>query len=53
MDNAHPDVIAAASGRTTANNEDGVAVVIERILAERIASREVPAGSETATPERA
>ncbi|GLX21824.1 hydrolase [Streptomyces lavendulae subsp. lavendulae] len=37
MGNAHPDVIAAASGRTVANNEDGVAVVIERILAERAA----------------
>lgn len=35
MGNAHPDVIAAASGRTVDNNEDGVAVVIERILAER------------------
>ncbi|WP_069884133.1 Cof-type HAD-IIB family hydrolase [Streptomyces luteocolor] len=35
MGNAHPDVVAAASGRTVANNEDGVAVVIERILAER------------------
>jgi Cof subfamily protein (haloacid dehalogenase superfamily) len=33
MGNAHPDVIAAASGRTVANNEDGVAVVIERMLA--------------------
>lgn len=32
MGNAHPDVIAAASGRTVANNEDGVAVVIEEIL---------------------
>lgn len=40
MGNAHPDVIAAASGRTTANNEDGVAVVIERILEERIARRQ-------------
>lgn len=39
MGNAHPDVIAAASGRTTANNEDGVAVVIERILAERAAAQ--------------
>ncbi|MFE2924665.1 Cof-type HAD-IIB family hydrolase [Streptomyces goshikiensis] len=39
MGNAHPDVIAAASGRTVANNEDGVAVVIERILAERAAAR--------------
>ncbi|WP_405979715.1 Cof-type HAD-IIB family hydrolase [Streptomyces sp. NBC_00158] len=37
MGNAHPDVIAAASGRTVDNNEDGVAVVIERILAERAA----------------
>ncbi|MER6121139.1 Cof-type HAD-IIB family hydrolase [Streptomyces sp. NPDC001795] len=36
MGNAHPDVMAAASGRTVANNEDGVAVVIERILAERL-----------------
>ncbi|WP_225099927.1 Cof-type HAD-IIB family hydrolase [Streptomyces sp. CoH27] len=35
MGNAHPDVIAAASGRTVANNEDGVAVVIEELLAER------------------
>ncbi|MDG4862870.1 Cof-type HAD-IIB family hydrolase [Streptomyces sp. T-3] len=35
MGNAHPDVIAAASGRTVANNEDGVAVVIEQILATR------------------
>jgi hydroxymethylpyrimidine pyrophosphatase-like HAD family hydrolase len=35
MGNAHPDVIAAASGRTVANNDDGVAVVIERLLAER------------------
>ncbi|WP_327379057.1 HAD-IIB family hydrolase (plasmid) [Streptomyces sp. NBC_01216] len=36
MGNAHPDAIAAASGRTAANNEDGVAVVIERILAEQL-----------------
>ncbi|MDO0934579.1 HAD hydrolase family protein [Streptomyces sp. DG2A-72] len=36
MGNAHPDVIAAASGRTVANNEDGVAVVIEQMLAERL-----------------
>ncbi|MET7679479.1 Cof-type HAD-IIB family hydrolase [Streptomyces sp. NPDC005423] len=35
MGNAHPDVFAAASGRTAGNNEDGVAVVIERILAAR------------------
>ncbi|MEV4944515.1 Cof-type HAD-IIB family hydrolase [Streptomyces sp. NPDC053755] len=33
MGNAHPDVLAAASGHTVANNEDGVAVVIERLLA--------------------
>ncbi|MGW6567002.1 Cof-type HAD-IIB family hydrolase [Streptomyces sp. NPDC054975] len=33
MGNAHPDVVAAASGRTVANNDDGVAVVIERIIA--------------------
>jgi Cof subfamily protein (haloacid dehalogenase superfamily) len=36
MGNAHPDVIAAASGRTVANNDDGVAVVIEQLLAERL-----------------
>lgn len=35
MGNAHPAVIAAASGRTVANNEDGVAVVIEQIVAGR------------------
>lgn len=35
MGNAHPDVLAAASGQTVANNEDGVAVVIERLIAER------------------
>ncbi|MFC9430050.1 Cof-type HAD-IIB family hydrolase [Streptomyces sp. NPDC056987] len=33
MGNAHPDVLAAASGRTVTNDEDGVAVVIEQILA--------------------
>ncbi|MEU8454822.1 Cof-type HAD-IIB family hydrolase [Streptomyces griseoaurantiacus] len=33
MGNAHPDVLAAASGRTVGNNEDGVAVVIERLVA--------------------
>ncbi|MFC6984439.1 Cof-type HAD-IIB family hydrolase [Streptomyces cirratus] len=32
MGNAHPDVLASASDRTVANNEDGVALVIERIL---------------------
>ncbi|MCX4779569.1 HAD hydrolase family protein [Streptomyces sp. NBC_01264] len=40
MGNAHPDVIAAASGRTVANNEDGVALVIERILAARASRTE-------------
>ncbi|MFE9604138.1 Cof-type HAD-IIB family hydrolase [Streptomyces hokutonensis] len=35
MGNAHPAVLAAASGRTVDNNEDGVAVVIERMLSER------------------
>ncbi|MEV5599938.1 Cof-type HAD-IIB family hydrolase [Streptomyces sp. NPDC052299] len=38
MGNAHPAALAAASGRTVTNNEDGVAVVIERILAERAGS---------------
>ncbi|MFD7897281.1 Cof-type HAD-IIB family hydrolase [Streptomyces sp. NPDC059743] len=33
MDNAHPDVLAAASGHTATNNEDGVAIIIEQILA--------------------
>ncbi|GAA5048793.1 HAD-IIB family hydrolase [Streptomyces similanensis] len=35
MGNAHPAAVAAATGRTAPNNEDGVAVVIERILGER------------------
>lgn len=35
MGNAHADVLAAASARTAGNNEDGVAVVIEQILARR------------------
>ncbi|MER5497911.1 MULTISPECIES: Cof-type HAD-IIB family hydrolase [unclassified Streptomyces] len=38
MGNAHPAAIAAASGRTATNGEDGVAVVIERIIAERRAA---------------
>ncbi|MFB8211181.1 Cof-type HAD-IIB family hydrolase [Streptomyces sp. NPDC056010] len=38
MGNAHPAALAAASGRTVTNNEDGVAVVIERILADRTGS---------------
>jgi hydroxymethylpyrimidine pyrophosphatase-like HAD family hydrolase len=35
MGNAHPAVIAAASGRTAGNNDDGVATVIEQILLDR------------------
>ncbi|MFJ5721889.1 HAD hydrolase family protein [Streptomyces sp. NPDC093149] len=35
MGNAHPAALAAASGRTATNGDDGVAVVIEQILAER------------------
>ncbi|MFF1462048.1 HAD hydrolase family protein [Streptomyces sp. NPDC058330] len=35
MGNAHPAAVAAATGVTLTNNEDGVAVVIERILAKR------------------
>ncbi|MER7196497.1 hydrolase [Streptomyces sp. CB01635] len=35
MGNAHPEVLAAASGHTVPNNEDGVAAVIEQILAAR------------------
>lgn len=35
MANAHPTVIAAASHRTTSNDEDGVADVIEHLLGER------------------
>ncbi|MDK0520853.1 Cof-type HAD-IIB family hydrolase [Streptomyces sp. ML-6] len=38
MGNAHPAAIAAASGQTATNGEDGVAVVIERIVAERRAA---------------
>ncbi|MGK5630265.1 Cof-type HAD-IIB family hydrolase [Streptomyces sp. URMC 123] len=33
MANAHPDVLTATSGHTVGNNDDGVAVIIERILA--------------------
>ncbi|MFD8543519.1 Cof-type HAD-IIB family hydrolase [Streptomyces sp. NPDC059649] len=42
MANAHPEVLAATTGRTASNNEDGVALVIEQILrrcAERGAAR--------------
>ncbi|WP_164543477.1 HAD family hydrolase [Streptomyces mobaraensis] len=37
MANAHPEVLAATTHRTAANNEDGVAAVIERIV--RVACR--------------
>ncbi|MGA5068876.1 Cof-type HAD-IIB family hydrolase [Streptomyces exfoliatus] len=40
MGNAHPDVLAAASGRTAGNNEDGVAVVIEQLVAEALRAAE-------------
>ncbi|MEU9855091.1 HAD hydrolase family protein [Streptomyces sp. NPDC047974] len=39
MGNAHPDVVSAASGRTVGNNDDGVAVVIEQLVAEAVAAR--------------
>ncbi|MFJ2706118.1 Cof-type HAD-IIB family hydrolase [Streptomyces sp. NPDC087428] len=39
MGNAHPAAVAAATGRTATNNEDGVAIVIERLIAERSLSR--------------
>ncbi|MFJ2417252.1 Cof-type HAD-IIB family hydrolase [Streptomyces brevispora] len=42
MGNAHPAALAAATGRTVTNNEDGVALVIERIIAERVLSRTAP-----------
>ncbi|MCE4943405.1 HAD hydrolase family protein [Streptomyces albulus] len=35
MANAHPDVLAATTGRTASNNDDGVAAVIEQILRQR------------------
>jgi Cof subfamily protein (haloacid dehalogenase superfamily) len=34
MANAHPDVLAATTHRTASNEEDGVAAVIERLLAD-------------------
>ncbi len=40
MGNAHPDVLAAASGHTAGNNEDGVAVVIEQLVAEALRAAE-------------
>ncbi|MFF5502661.1 Cof-type HAD-IIB family hydrolase [Streptomyces roseolus] len=39
MGNAHPDVVAAASGRTVGNNDDGVAVVVEQLVAEAVAAQ--------------
>ena len=38
MANAHPDVLARADLVTRSNEEDGVAVVVERVLAARRAS---------------
>ncbi|WP_312871454.1 HAD family hydrolase, partial [Streptomyces lonarensis] len=43
MANAHPDVLAAATHRTAANTEDGVARAVERLLADL--ARPVPAGA--------
>ena len=34
MGNAHPDVVAVADEQTRTNDEDGVAVVVERLLAD-------------------
>jgi hypothetical protein len=48
--NAHPHVLAATTYRTESNNDDGVALVIERILAAR-SERAVP-GPGTAAPPR-
>ncbi|MFG2114996.1 Cof-type HAD-IIB family hydrolase [Streptomyces sp. NPDC048718] len=39
MGNAHPDAVAAATGVTAGNNEDGVALVIERLVAESVHAR--------------
>ncbi|MFD4371439.1 Cof-type HAD-IIB family hydrolase [Streptomyces sp. NPDC058486] len=46
MGNAHPEVIAAASGRTVGNNDDGVAVIIEQLVAEALAAAPAPAPGE-------
>ncbi|MGY0492907.1 Cof-type HAD-IIB family hydrolase [Streptomyces sp. WG-D5] len=46
MGNGHPEVLASATGRTATNNEDGVARVIEDILAARTPSAG-PAASAT------
>lgn len=35
MANAHPDVLAGTTGRTASNNDDGVALVIERLVRDR------------------
>jgi len=42
MANAHPEVLAATSLRTASNEEDGVAVVIEKLLADSAARHDVP-----------
>jgi Cof subfamily protein (haloacid dehalogenase superfamily) len=40
--NAHPDLLAQADAVTLSNEEDGVAVVIERLLAPRVHAARVP-----------
>lgn len=42
MANAHPDVLAATPHHTASNEEDGVALVIERLLAAKGQSRSAP-----------
>lgn len=39
MANAHPDVLAATDHRTAGNNEDGVALVIERMIEQLLQDR--------------
>ncbi|MFI8995653.1 Cof-type HAD-IIB family hydrolase [Streptomyces sp. NPDC053542] len=39
MANAHPDVLSATTHRTAANNEDGVALVIERLIDQLLKER--------------
>ncbi|MFX4291901.1 HAD family hydrolase [Streptomyces bohaiensis] len=45
MANAHPDVLAAATHRTAANTEDGVALAVERLLADQAWPAPAPAGA--------
>jgi hydroxymethylpyrimidine pyrophosphatase-like HAD family hydrolase len=46
MANAHPDVLAATTHHTASNNEDGVAAVIERLLAERPGGQDLRPGGQ-------